>query len=189
MIGYHRRASEAPAKKQLEEIHKQPGHRTCEDSLSHNWTGSRRDFWLVSKCSWSKYLSEASTPTLTYDIPFLRHVTSNKTYDFCMFSKFVNFAQLISKSVHIDWTYIMYHTKKCTNQNNVTRVFMANTGWIFINLRMEIPVLHAYVVWQPIYHRSKVKVIKHIKTTVWAITNVWLKQCQIPHKHVIWLTL
>ena len=28
---------------------------------------------------------------MTYDKLFLRHVTSNKTYDFCMFSKFVNF--------------------------------------------------------------------------------------------------
>ena len=37
---------------------------------------------------------------------------------------------------------------------------------------MEIPVLYAYSVWQPIEPRSKVKgkVIKNIKTTVWAIT-------------------
>ena len=39
-----------------------------------------------------------------------------------------------------------------------------------MKLRMEIPVLHAYFVWQPIEHRSKVKVIKDIKTPVWPIT-------------------
>ena len=40
------------------------GHRKHENHyLSHNfWTGSRRDFWLVSKCSLSKYLSEVSSP-------------------------------------------------------------------------------------------------------------------------------
>ena len=47
--------------------------------MSHTvLTGSRIDFWLVAKCSWWKYLR-------TY-VPFLRHVTSKKTYDFCMFS-------------------------------------------------------------------------------------------------------
>ena len=45
-----------------------------------------------------------------------------------------------------------------------------NTWQILMKLRMEIPVLHAYFVWQPIEHRSTVKVIKNIKTTVLAIT-------------------
>ena len=42
---------------------------------------------------------------VTYDVSFLRHVTSNTTYDFCMFSKFVNFVQIDLKiGTHIDWT-------------------------------------------------------------------------------------
>ena len=52
-----------------------------------------------------------------------------------------------------------------------------------MKLRMEIPVPQAYFVWQPIEHRSKVKVIKNIKTTLWAInfepevveTSGWLQ--------------
>ena len=62
-----------------------------------------------------------------------------------------------------------------------------NTWWIPMKLRMEIPVLHVYLVWHLIEHRSKVKVnvkvIKNIKTTVWAIhfepkvveTSGWLQ--------------
>ena len=46
-----------------------------------------------------------------------RHVTSNKTYDFYMFYKCVNFVPIDSKiSTHIGWTY----TKECIDQNNVT---------------------------------------------------------------------
>ena len=57
---------------------------------------------------------------MTYTVPFLRQVTPNKTYDVCMFSKFVNFVQIDLKiGPHIDWTYTMYHTEQCTNQNNV----------------------------------------------------------------------
>ena len=42
---------------------------------------------------------------MTYDVPFLRHVTLNKTYEFCMFSKFVNFIPIDLKiATHIDWT-------------------------------------------------------------------------------------
>ena len=107
-----------------------------------------------------------------HDVPFLLHVTSNKTYDFCMFSKFDNFVPIDLKiGTHIDWTYIMHHTKECTNQTNVTRVSMATkypiikhrrfskplprpyhpfTWRILMQLRMEIPVLHVYFVWQPI---------------------------------------
>ena len=67
----------------------------------------------------------------------MRYVTSNKTYDFCMFSKFVNFVPIDLKypiikhmaffkiGVHIDWTYTMYHAQKCINKNNVTRISMA----------------------------------------------------------------
>ena len=43
---------------------------------------------------------------------------------------------------------------------------------IILKFRKEILVSHAYFVWQSIEHMPKVKVtiIKHIKTTVWAIT-------------------
>ena len=58
---------------------------------------------------------------MTYNVPFLRHMTSNKTYDFGMFSKFVNF-ELIDLKIrtHIDWTL-----QKCIDQNNVSHVSMA----------------------------------------------------------------
>ena len=46
---------------------------------------------------------------MPYDVPFFRHMTSNKTYAFCMFSKFVNFVLIDLKfGTHIDWTYTMY---------------------------------------------------------------------------------
>ena len=68
---------------------------------------------------------------MTYDLPFLRHVTSNKTYDLCMFSKFINFVSIDPKiSTHIDWTILdLYYVpcKKCIDQNNVTYVSMATT--------------------------------------------------------------
>ena len=43
---------------------------------------------------------------------------------------------------------------------------------IILKLRKEILVPHAYLVWQSIEHRPKIKVntIKNIKTTVWVIT-------------------
>ena len=45
-------------------------------------------------------------------VPFVRHVTSHKTYDFCMFSKFVNFVPIDLKiGTHIDRTYTMYLAK------------------------------------------------------------------------------
>ena len=49
---------------------------------------------------------------MTYDIPFLHHVTSNKAYNFCMFSKFVNFVPIDLKvGANIDWTYTVYLAK------------------------------------------------------------------------------
>ena len=49
---------------------------------------------------------------MTYDVPFLRHMTSNKTYSFCMFSKLVNLLPIdhVDRKIgtHIDWTYTMY---------------------------------------------------------------------------------
>ena len=43
-----------------------------------------------------------------------------------------------------------------------------------MKLHMKSPVFHTYFMWQPIEHtgmsKVKVKVIKDIKTTVWAIT-------------------
>ena len=62
---------------------------------------------------------------MTHVIPFLCHVTSNKTYDFCMFSKFVNVVPIDLKiGTHIDWTYTMYFAKTCINKSNVTYVSM-----------------------------------------------------------------
>ena len=105
-----------------------------------------------------------------------------------MFSMFVNFLPIISKSTHINWTYAMYHLKKYTNQNNVIRISMAtktltaaispiiNMWQIAMKFCKEISVLHAYFVWQSIEHRSmsmsnvNVKVIKNITITVWAMT-------------------
>ena len=47
---------------------------------------------------------------MTYDVPFLRHVTSNKTYD-CL-HVFVNFVPIALKiGKHIDWTHSMYLEK------------------------------------------------------------------------------
>ena len=142
------------------------GHQKYENRcLSHNfWIRSRRDFWLDAKCYWWKYLS-----VMMYDVPFLHHMTSNKTYDFCMFSKFINSVPIDLKILtHIDRTYTMCHAKKCPNQNNVTRISIAtkypiikhmtffqtltaaispiNTWWIAMKYHKEIPVLHAYFV-------------------------------------------
>ena len=128
------------------------------------------------------------TAAMTYDVPFLRHVTSNETYDFCIFSKFVNVVPIDLKiGTHIDWTYNMYMPKTYINKSNITYVSMAtkytiiyinhraffktltaaispiNTWRIHMKLHIQIPVLHAYIMWQPIEHRSKFK-IKVINT-------------------------
>ena len=39
---------------------------------------------------------------MTYDVQFLRHVTSNKTYDVCIFSKFVN--SIPTAHIHTHYT-------------------------------------------------------------------------------------
>ena len=63
---------------------------------------------------------------MTYDVPFLRHVASNKTYNCCIFSNFVNFVPIDLKiGTHIDWTYTILHLQNCTNKNNVTHISMA----------------------------------------------------------------
>ena len=86
---------------------------------------------------------------MTYAVPFLRHVTPNKTYefcmfsnilavmtydvpsnktcDFCMFSKFINFVPIYLKiGTHIDCPGpILCTLKKCIDQNNRTYVSMA----------------------------------------------------------------
>ena len=65
---------------------------------------------------------------MTHDVPFLRHVTSNKHRILACFFKFVNFVPIDLKSGKhndIDWTYNMYLAKKCIDQNNVTYVSMA----------------------------------------------------------------
>ena len=115
------------------------------------------------------------------------------TYDFCMFSKFVSVVPIYRKiGTHIDWNYDMYIAKTYINKSKVTYASMAtkypiiknraffktltaaispiNTWRIHMKPRMEIPGRRAYFVWQPIEHRSKVKIIKNIKITVWAIT-------------------
>ena len=106
---------------------------------------------------------------MTYDVPFVRHMTSNETYDFGIFYKFVNVVSTDLKiGTHIDWIYNMYIAKIYINKSNVTYASMAtkypiikhrlffrtltaaistiNTRRIHMKLRMEIPVLHAYFV-------------------------------------------
>ena len=64
---------------------------------------------------------------MTYDVPFLRHVTSNKTYNCCIFSNFVNSEPIDLKiGTHTDLTCTIYHIKNRTNKNNITRISMAN---------------------------------------------------------------
>ena len=84
------------------------GHRKHENHyLSHNfWTGSRREFWLVSKCSLSKYLSEAWCSV------FASHDVNSEPINFKI-------------GTHIDFTCTIYHIKNCTNKNNITRITMA----------------------------------------------------------------
>ena len=51
--------------------------------LSHNFgTGSRKNFWLVGKHSLQNSASVCDPQILTYDVTFLRHVTSNKMNNF-----------------------------------------------------------------------------------------------------------
>ena len=51
--------------------------------LSHNFeTGSRRNFWLVGKHSLQNSAYVSYPQILTYDVTFLRHVTSNKMNNF-----------------------------------------------------------------------------------------------------------
>ena len=72
-----------------------------------------------------------------------------------------------------------------------------------MKFRKEIPVLHAYFVWQLIEHRSKVKVkvSKNMKTTVWARTfepevvetSGWLQNVPdentiLAYRHDVWRT-
>ena len=59
-------------------------------------------------------------------VPFLRHVTSNKIYNCCIFSNFVNSKPIDLKiGTHIDLTCTIYNIKNCTNKNNITRITMA----------------------------------------------------------------
>ena len=64
--------------------------------------------------------------TSRHDVrPFLRHMTSNKTYDFCMFFNFINFVPIDLKiGTHIYWT-MLCTLQKCIDQNNVTYFSMA----------------------------------------------------------------
>ena len=98
--------------KKIEQIQGQ-GHRKHENHyLSHN-------FWILVKIP----IRSVGVP-MTYDVPFLRHVTSNKTYDCCIFSNFVNSEPIDLKiGTHIDLTCTIYHIKNCTNKNNVTRTY------------------------------------------------------------------
>ena len=86
---------------------------------------------------------------MTYDVPFLRHVTSNKTYNFCIFSNFVNSEPIDLKiGTHIDLTYTIYHIKNRTNKNNITRISMATKYHIikhrvfFKNVNRGISPIH-----------------------------------------------
>ena len=61
--------------------------------------------------------------SMTYDVPFLRHVTSNKIYHCCIFSNFVNSEPIdLQIGTHIDLTCTIYNIKNCTNTNNITRI-------------------------------------------------------------------
>ena len=87
-------------------------------SLCVSETGSRRDFWLIA------IYIRSVTAAMTYDVPFLRHVTSDETYNFCIFSKFGNAIQIYLKiGTHIDCTYNMYLAKTCINTSNVLYMF------------------------------------------------------------------
>ena len=75
----------------------------------------------------STYVTNENTyqnPPSRHDIQ--RHITSNKTYDFCMFSKFANFVPIDLKiGTHIDGTYTLYeYLAKCIDQYNVTYTSM-----------------------------------------------------------------
>ena len=102
-------------KKNIYHYVKGQGHRKHENHyLSHNfWTGSRRDFWLVSKCSLSKYLSEVShSPHDAWRSVFASHDVNSEPIDFKI-------------GTHIDFTCTIYHIKNCTNKNNITCITMA----------------------------------------------------------------
>ena len=51
-------------------------------------------------------------------------VMSNKIYNCCIFSNFVNSEPIDSKSVHTLIWPVLYIVKKCTNTNNITRITM-----------------------------------------------------------------
>ena len=104
---------------------------------------------------------------MTYDAPFLRHVTSNKTYNFCIFSNFDNSVPIDLKiGTHID-LYTICHIKiapiKITyfhgNQNHINIInhralFKTLTAAYHpfildgcpMKLRIEIPVHNAQCV-------------------------------------------
>ena len=82
---------------------------------------------------------------MTHDVPFLRHVTLNKTNYFCMFSKFVNIVPIDLKiGTHIDWAYTMYIAKTYINKSNVTYVSMA-TKYHIIKHRAFLKTLTAAI--------------------------------------------
>ena len=63
---------------------------------------------------------------MTDDVPFLCHVTSNKTYNCCIFSNFVNSEPIDLKiGTHIDLTCTIYHIKIAPIKNNIARITMA----------------------------------------------------------------
>ena len=75
------------------------------------------------------------TAAMTHDVPFLHHVTSNETYDFYIFYKFVNVVPIdLKKMVHGDWTYHMYILRTYINTSNVKYVSMA-TKYIIMKHR------------------------------------------------------
>ena len=60
------------------------GHHFCKYHIMGHyfWTGSRRNFWLVGKHSLQNGAYVSYPQILTYDVTFLRHVTSNKMNNF-----------------------------------------------------------------------------------------------------------
>ena len=80
--------------------------------LSHNFEPE-----VVETSGWFQHVPCQNTyqkcrVPMTYDVPFLRRVTSNKIYNCCIFSNFVNSEPINLKiGTHIDLTCTIYHIK------------------------------------------------------------------------------
>ena len=96
------------------------GHRKHENHyLSHNfWTGSRRDFRLVSKCSLSKYLCRI--PHDAWRSVFASHDVNSEPIDFKI-------------GTHIDFTCTIYHNRGIS-PIHIGRIPMKLRVWNFFKI-------------------------------------------------------